>query len=166
MADDLITVGKITGHYGVKGWLKVYSYTQPMENIANYSQWFVGSESIKGIKAKRHGKTMIAYFKGVDSREKSQKYIGLEVAISSNELQPLPEGQYYWKQLIGLTVKNLEGSELGEVKSMFETGANDVLVLKTIEGDEHLIPYILGGTIVQVDLVDQSLTVDWQLDGE
>jgi 16S rRNA processing protein RimM len=166
VADDLITVGKITGHYGVRGWLKVYSYTQPMENIANYSQWYVGNETINGIKAKRHGKTMIAYFKGIDSREKSQKYIGLEIAISSGELEPLPDGQYYWKQLIGLAVNNLEGEKLGEVKSMFETGANDVLVLKTAEGDEHLIPYILGGTIVQIDLVSQTITVDWQLDGE
>ncbi len=166
MSDDLLTVGKITGHFGVKGWLKVYSYTQPMENIANYSQWYVGGELIKGIKAKRHGKTMIAYFKGLDNREKSQPYIGKEIEISAEELGQLPEGDYYWMQLIGLTVKNLSGHELGEVKSMFETGANDVLVVNTGAGKEHLIPYILGGTVVQVDLVNQTMTVDWELESE
>lgn len=166
MSGDFLTVGKITGHYGVKGWLKLYSYTQPMENIANYSQWYVGGELIEGIKAKRHGKTMIVYFKGIDSREKSQPYIGKEIEISADELGQLPEGEYYWMQLVGLTVMNRQGDELGKVKSMFETGANDVVVLETSKGKEKLIPYILGGTVVQVDLVNQTMTVDWELESD
>ncbi len=165
MADDLITVGKVTGHFGVKGWLKVFSYTQPMENIANYSQWYVGGELIKGIKAKQHGKTVVAYFKGMDNREKAQKFIGMEVEISAKELGTLPENEYYWMQLIGLNVSDLDEHRLGTIDSMFETGANDVIVLKDDEGNEHLIPYILGGTVVQVDLVNNTMTVDWQLDG-
>ena len=166
MSGDLITVGKVTGHFGVQGWLKVYSYTQPMENIANFSQWYVGGELIKGIKAKRHGKTMIAYFKGVDSREKSQPFIGKEIEILAGELDQLPDDEYYWMQLIGLTVKNLEGKVLGQVKSMFETGANDVLVVESASEKECLIPYILGGTVVQVDLVNQTMTVDWELESD
>ncbi|TDR19487.1 ribosome maturation factor RimM [Marinicella litoralis] len=166
MAEDLITVGKITGHYGVKGWLKVFSYTQPMENIANYAHWYVGGELIKGIKAKKHGKTMVAYFKGMDNRECSQKYIGLEVEISAKELGQLPENEYYWMQLIGLEVSDLDGRVLGVLDSMFETGANDVIVLKDAEGTEHLIPYILGGTVIQVDLVNNTMTVDWQIEGD
>ena len=165
MADNLITVGKITGHYGVKGWLKVFSYTQPMENIANYPHWYVGGELVKGIKAKKHGKTMVAYFKGMDSRESSQKFIGLEAEISADDLGELPDNEYYWMQLIGLEVSDLEGHVLGVLDSMFETGANDVIVLKDADGNEHLIPYILGGTVIQVDLVNNTMTVDWQLDG-
>ena len=165
MTEDLITVGKITGHYGVKGWLKVFSYTQPMENIANYSHWYVGGELVKGIKVKKHGKTMVAYFKGMDNRECSQKLIGLEVEISTDELGQLPDNEYYWMQLIGLEVSDLQGRRLGVLDSMFETGANDVIVLKDNEGNEHLIPYILGGTVVQVDLLNNTMTVDWQLDG-
>lgn len=166
MTKDLITVGKITGHYGVKGWLKVFSYTQPMENIASYSQWYVGGELIKGIKAKKHGKTMVAYFKGMDNRECSQKLIGLEVQISSDELGQLPDNEYYWMQLIGLEISDIDGRVLGVLDAMFETGANDVIVLKDSEGKEHLIPYILGGTVIQVDLVNNTMTVDWQLDGD
>ena len=146
--------------------MKVFSYTQPMENIAAYSQWYVGDELLKGIKTKRHGKTMVALFKGVNSRDVSQKYIGLEVRISAGELIQLPDNEYYWRQLIGLQVSNLEGKLLGEVDSMFETGANDVMVLKDVDGNEQLIPYILGGTVVKVDLVQQTITVDWQTDGE
>lgn len=150
----------------MQGWLKVFSYTQPMENIAAYSQWYVGDELLKGIKTKRHGKTMVALFKGVNSRDVSQKYIGLEVRISAGELIQLPDNEYYWRQLIGLQVSNLAGQLLGEVDSMFETGANDVMVLKDVGGNEQLIPYILGGTVVKVDLVQQTMTVDWQTDGE
>lgn len=166
MADDLITVGKITGHFGVKGWLKVYSYTQPMENISNYSQWYVGGELKKGIKSKKHGKTMVAYFKGCDSRELSQKYIGSEVQICADELGELPDDEYYWMQLIGLQVADLAGEKLGVISSMFETGANDVMVVVDAKGNEHLIPYILGGTVTKVDVVAQEITVDWEIESE
>ena len=166
MTDDLITVGKVIGHFGVQGWLKVFSYTHPMENIAAYSQWYIGNELLKGIKVKQHGKTMVALFEGVTSREMSQHYIGLEVKIPSKELSQLPEDEYYWRQLIGLQVSNLEGENLGVIDSMFETGANDVMVLTGVDGTELLIPYLLGGTVVMVNLVEQTMTVDWQVDGD
>ncbi|MFC3194345.1 ribosome maturation factor RimM [Marinicella sediminis] len=164
MTDELIAVGKVTGHFGVRGWLKVYSFTQPMENIANYPQWYVGGEVIKGIKAKRHGKTMVAYFKGCDNRAKSQPYIGQEICISAADLDQLPDGEYYWMQLIGLQVIDQHGQQLGTVQSLFETGANDVLVVKDEAGQEHLLPYEMENTVKEINLEAGTMIVDWQAD--
>ena len=160
MSDDLITVGKISAHYGVKGWLKIFSFTQPMENIANYSTWYVGGEVLKGIKSKRHGKTMIALFKGCANRESAQRYIGAEIRIERQALSVLQDGEYYWHQLIGLNVIDTAGQSLGRIDSLFETGANDVLVIKRDDKSEILIPYI-DSVIKTVDIDKGSMLVDW-----
>lgn len=160
MNDDLITVGKVTGHFGVQGWLKVFSYTQPMENITAYRDWIVGEQLIKGIKAKKHGKTIVAYMQGVDNREKAAEFLGLEIKVSKAQLAELKDNEFYWHQLIGMQVIDTDREPLGKVVSMFETGANDVLV---IEGEkELLIPFVLDKTVIAVDLPSQTITVDWQ----
>lgn len=156
----MITLGKVAGHFGVQGWVKVFSYTQPMENITVYRDWIVGGQLYQGVKSKKHGKTVIAYFKGIDNRSKAEALMGLEIAIEPTQLKALPNDEYYWRDLVGMQVIDQRGTVLGVVDSLFETGANDVLVVK---GDaEVLIPFVEPETVQSVSLTDGIIRVDWQ----
>lgn len=164
-ADNKVIVGRIHGLFGVQGWVKILSYTQPRENILQYSPWYLGRSGrwqvIERVGGRRHTKTVIAKFRAIDDRDLAADLLGTEVAIDQAQLEPLPEGEYYWMQLVGLRVVNLKGNELGVVDHLLETGANDVLVLK---GDaEILIPFVQE-TVVKAVALDQGvITVDWEV---
>lgn len=169
MSGDRIVVGKITGAYGVKGWVKVFSWTEPRENITCYSPWFMqgpdaGWQQVKLESGKRHGKTVVAKLEGIDDRDAAMLLTGREIAIDESQVAPLGDDEFYWRELIGLRVTNPQGDELGVVKELMETGANDVLVVQAEDGRQRLIPYALGYTVLAVDLVDQLIEVDWDLD--
>ncbi len=158
-----ITVGKVSGAFGVKGWIKVFSFTDPKENILNYSPWLLkkGSESkiVKLIDGKLQGKTVVAQLDGLVDRDQAEILLGWEVLISQNQLPETKAGEYYWSELIGLQVDNLQGVRLGAVDSLLETGANDVLI---IHGDrERAIPFIQGRTVFEIDLNQGRMIVDW-----
>ena len=160
-----IVVGKVTGAYGVKGWVKVYSWTDPMENIANYDPWFMKEPNAEWRKVtlekgKRHGKTVVAKLEGVDDRDAAILLTGQEIAIEESQIEPLGEDEFYWRELIGLRVTDQQGHALGVVKELMETGANDVLVVQD-EGLQRLIPWALGDIVITVDLVDGFIEVDW-----
>ncbi len=164
---ELHVLGKISGYYGVKGWLKIYSYTQPRENIVRYkslkvkfaknAQW----QDIKLDSGKTHGKGVVAHFSGYDSRESAANLIGAELAVYRSDFKRARKDEYYWTDLIGLTVVNLEGIELGKVKSLLETAANDVLLISKEDNKEILIPFIMQHTIKSVDCDAGIITLDW-----
>ncbi|OGT18868.1 MAG: ribosome maturation factor RimM [Gammaproteobacteria bacterium RBG_16_57_12] len=163
---DLITVGRITGLYGVQGWVKIFSYTQPRDNILNYNPWLLCIRgqwrAVKLHQGKAHGKGIIARIEGYDDRDTAATLTGVDIAIERSQLPPAGEGEYYWIDLIGLEVINQEGRSLGKVADLLETGANDVLVVK---GDqERLIPYVKDVIVQTVDLKQKIMRVDWQED--
>jgi 16S rRNA processing protein RimM len=158
-----ITVGKISGVFGVKGWIKIFSFTDPRENIFNYSPWLLkkGSESkiVRLVDGKLQGKTVVAQLDGFTDRDQAQALLGWDVMISQDQLPETSAGEYYWSELIGLEVENLQGIRLGVIDGLLETGANDVLI---IQGDrERAIPFIQGQTVIEINLNLGRMIVDW-----
>jgi 16S rRNA processing protein RimM len=166
---DLVTVGRITAVYGVRGWIKIHSYTEPMENILQYAQWWLqgdsGWEPLQIDGGKRHGKGLIAHIRDVDDRELAARYCQRDIAIASSELPRLDEGEYYWHQLQGLhVVSEFEGQQydFGQVVQMLETGANDVLLVRGgSDKRERLIPYLPGEYVTNINLDAGVMTVVW-----
>lgn len=181
-------LGKVSGYYGVKGWVKIYSYTQPRENIVRYKTLKIkfGNAS-KGLSAKKewqdiqldsgkaHGKGVVAHFSGYDSREISAALIGAELAAHRSEFKSAAKDEYYWTDLIDLIAINLQGVELGRVSRLIETAANDVLVLNPIKSpaqsdvnaldkSEILIPFVLDHYVKKVDLEAGTIMVDWPVE--
>ena len=172
--EELVTVGRITTVYGVRGWVKVHSFTEPMDNILQFSRWWLQAAGEQGEgqwqpleidEGKRHGKGLIVHIKGVDDRDLAAQFCQRDIAVAGSEMPQLDEGEYYWHQLQGLqVVSEFEGREFrfGEVVRLMETGANDVMVVRGgDDGRERLIPYLPGEYITRVDLDAGQITVDW-----
>ncbi len=167
--DHLVTLGRVVGVFGVRGWLKVRSYTEPKTNILKYSPWFLrrdsGVEAVELAGGRRHGGVVIAHLAGCDRREDAGAWVGADIAVPRDQLPQLPTGEHYWSDLIGLDVETVDGIRLGHVDHMLETGANDVLVVTDTQArTERLIPYVVGVVVVEVDLQRRLIRVDWPAD--
>jgi len=161
-----INVGKISGVFGVKGWVKVFSFTDIRENILNYSPWLLKkdseSRSVTVIDGKLQGKAVVAQLEGVDDRDQAATLMGWDIFISPVQLPKAAKGEYYWSDLIGLAVETTLGVQLGSVEGLLETGANDVLIVKGER--ERVIPFLQGQTIINIDLNAGRMVVDWDPD--
>ncbi|HBR96825.1 MAG TPA: ribosome maturation factor RimM [Gammaproteobacteria bacterium] len=168
MSDDdtLIPLGKISGVFGLQGWVKVCSDTDPREGIVRYRQWVLeqgaDQKTLRVEQGKRHGKGVIAKLDGIADRDAAESLVGSRIAVRRADLPQLADDEYYWSDLIGIQVETVAGVALGTVKSLFATGANDVIV---VDGDrERLIPWIQGQVIKQIDLDQRRMEVDWDPD--
>lgn len=164
---DTLVVGKIAGLYGVRGWVKVYSHTQPKENILDYQPWLLMvdgklvEQQLDG--GRLHGKGIVVKLKGCEDRDMAASYIGADIRVRIDQL-PTPEsGAYYWRDLTGLLVINTQGEHLGVVDHLLETGANDVLVVMAGER-QRLIPFVMDDVVIDVDLDNRRMTVVWDAD--
>lgn len=163
-AQQYIVVGEISGVFGVKGWVKVYSFTEPRENILNYSPWLLrkGSETkaVEVLDGGLQGKAVVAQLSGISDRDMAVNLGGYEIVIDTALLPEPAEGEYYWRDLIGLHVETEQGVSLGVVDYLLETVANDVLVVKEVD-KERLIPFLQGAFIKKIDLAAGLMVVDW-----
>lgn len=162
----LVTLGRIVGLYGVAGWVRVYSWTRPPANILGYSHWRCRRgnawQALRLESGRPQGKGLVAKLETVDDRESAKSYLSSDIAVGRDELPPPAPGEFYWSDLEGLRVETTEGLALGKVDHLLETGANDVLVVRGER--ERLIPFILERFVVDVDLSDGVIRVDWDPD--
>jgi len=165
VAERLVVMGRVVAPYGVNGWVKVQPFTQESRGLLDYSSWQVGREGAWQLRtvesAKVHGAAVVAKLAGIADRDQAAVLQGMRVAISRDQFPAAASGEFYWTDLIGLRVVNTSGFELGTVSRVFETGANDVLV---VDGErERLLPFI-ETVIRQVDIAGGRITVDWEAD--
>jgi len=160
-ADKLLALGYISAVHGIKGWVKVHSWTRPMEAILDYQPWLLGEDKrpVRIIDGRKQGKGLAALLPGYDDREQAATLVGLQIFVGRDQLPATAKDEYYWSDLEGLDVHTTKGEVLGRVERLMETGANDVLVIRGER--EHLVPFIQGQYVTRVDLEAGLIEVDW-----
>jgi 16S rRNA processing protein RimM len=170
-SDDVVVVGRIQGAFGVQGWIRLASYTDPADNILSYSPWLLQDgnnwRAIDVIAAKAQRNGFVARFAEIEDRDEAAALRGRLIGIAAAALPNAEEDEYYWRDLVGLKVLNLAGETLGRVEDLMATGANDVLVVALDHstagaGDIELIPFHRQ-FVPDVDLEQGTLTVDWTI---
>jgi 16S rRNA processing protein RimM len=163
---DWVIIGRFGRPHGIKGFITVHSFTDPRDNILNYVDWHVllnnKWQPIKLNCVEVHTKTIITQIEGYTERESVTGLRNLEIAVLKEQLPELKPGEFYWHQLIGMKVVNLDGESLGTVLEVIPTGSNDVLV---VQGEKrYLIPYLPGQFILDIKEDQKTITVNWDLD--
>lgn len=171
---DIVVMGHVIAPHGVKGWLKIKVFTESFDSLLQFSTWWIRGRNQTGdwdklkitdAKVREYG--LVALFDGIDDRTAADKLKGYEIGISRSDFPEVSEGEFYWADLIGLSVVNTQNEVLGTVTGLIETGANDVLVVESKSADAHrierLIPYI-DSVILSVNLTEKKIIADWGLD--
>ncbi|EIC22189.1 ribosome maturation factor RimM [Thiorhodovibrio frisius] len=179
-SDRRVVLGRIVGVFGVRGWVKVLSETEPLENILTYSPWLLSGPPGDGIpggvipgaepkasgwrvvQSQRHRKGLIVRLKDCDDRDQAQTLVGAEIAVQRSQLPPPAVDEFYWTDLEGLSVETIAGDSLGVVDHLLATGANDVLVIRGER--ERLIPFVWDRVIRELDFERGRISVDWDPD--
>ena len=180
--ENLVTVGKVSTAYGVKGWVNVFSYTDPPENLLNYREWMLlhrdgHKQSLRVVDGKRHRNAFVVRLDGVDNREQASALTNALVRVPVQDLPALEADEFYWHQLEGMAVmlRAEQGvvREVGVVSHLFETGANDVMVVELCTdestgsaGGQWLVPFLPDQVVKSIDLENRQIEVDWWLDGD
>lgn len=163
---ERVTMGRVGGVYGVRGWLRVRSDCEPVEQLLEYSPWQLktadGWRNHVLEDGRVHGPGLVAKFAGIDDREQARALVGSDIFVNRSQLPALAEDEYYWNDLIGLGVVTGDGEQLGQVSGLMQTGTNDVLVV--VGERERLIPFIRGQVVLAVDVQARRIEVDWDPD--
>ena len=175
--ENLVEMGRISAPFGIKGWIRVQTYTRAVSNLTNYPRWWLGGVGDGGWReveieqSQAQGADVVAKLAGCNDRDVAAGLKGQQVAIPRDAFPPAALGEYYWSDLMGLRVKNTEGLDFGVVTSMMETGANDVMVVQVVQQSaidgskerERLIPFI-AKVVKRVDIAASLIEVEWGAD--
>lgn len=166
-----VVLGRLSGLYGVKGWFRVHSYTEPRDALLNYKDWLLGGDDhwqpVSLADGRPHGRGLVARVAGIDDRDAAAHLVGAEIAVPREVLPAAEPGRYYWSDLVGLRVRHRDGRELGTLAYLLATGAHDVIVVRAADGDgskEILIPFVMDRFILDVDFAAGAIEVDWEWD--
>ena len=164
--DHVLVMGRLAAPYGVKGWLRVTSYTELPGNLLDYSPWYLRRQdkwqATTIVSARAHGKGLVVQLKGCDDRDAAAMLTGTEIGVYRSQLPAAEADEFYWSDLVGMQVIAQDDRVLGKLDHLFETGANDVMVVKGEQ--QYLVPYIEGQVVQSVDLEARIIRVDWDPD--
>ena len=163
----MVIMGRIAAARGVRGWVRIQTYTEYIDGLLEYRSWWIGHEhgpwrKVEVQQCEVHNRTLSAQLPGCPDRTAAEKLKGLLIAVPRSSLPRQSKDEYYWSDLIGLAVVNEQGEQLGTVANLLETGANQVLSVRGDDG-EILIPFV-ATAIKQVDLKNKTICVDWAAD--
>ena len=164
MERQIAVLGYVAAAHGINGWVRIHSLTEPREAIFEYQPWLLG-DSLQEVRVRQgqiHGKRLIALLQDTDDREQADALVHRRIAVYRDQLPELPADEYYWTDLLGLSVRLEDGRELGVIENMLATGANDVMVVRGER--ERLIPFVPGHYVKRVDLDARTVIVDWDPD--
>lgn len=163
--DRVVVLGKIAGTFGVRGWVKINSYTDPPDNILEYAELLIGSgeqwNSVELEDGRITGKGVLGKLKGIETPEDARTRIGAELGVRRSALPPPAPGEYYWNDLEGLDAESASGERLGRVDHFRSTPAGTMIVLR---GERELWVPFVKDRIVKVDLEQRRIVLDWSLD--
>ena len=168
--DKKIYLGKITGVHGIKGWLKIQSFSSPPENILNYPSWIInnqGEEDFYSIEqGRKQNNKIVVKLENIDDRNTAESLINSKIQILRSDLPKLSNENYYWSDLVGLSVLSSEEKVIGKIESLIETGANDVMVIITLKDERILIPFVMHEIIKEVNVELNYIKIDWSIESD
>ncbi len=168
--DKKIYLGKITGAHGIKGWLKIQSFSSPPENILTYQSWIInnkGEEDFYSIEqGRKQNNKIVVKLEKIDDRNTAESLINSKIQILRSDLPKLSNENYYWSDLVGLSVLNSEETVIGKIESLIETGANDVMVIITLKDERILIPFVMHEIIKEVNVELSYIKIDWSIESD
>jgi len=168
-----VVLGRVLGAFGIHGWIKIRPFTGSSDGLLGQSVWVLSqagaTRTVQVAAAKPHGALVLAQLKGVGERGQAEALRGADVTVGREQLPEPDAGEYYWSDLIGLSVRNLNGVDLGRVTGLIGAPAHDVLRVAAGQGQDHdqgreqLIPFV-EPILREVDLAGGCITVDWEAD--
>jgi 16S rRNA processing protein RimM len=180
--DDLVQVGYVSGAYGVAGWVRVTPFSAEADALLSVKTWWFDKPELRDVDVKQvkaHGGDVVAQLVGVVGRDAAEALKGAAVQVPRSHFPALSDDEFYWSDLIGLDVVNLQGEHLGQVSDMMSNGPQSILriaapaaapvlddagnAVKSETAPERLIPFV-AQYVIQVDKAERKITVDWGLD--
>ena len=155
-----VELGRVVGAFGIKGWVRLRSYTDPPEGVLRYRQWFIGGREWRVVEGRGQGDTVVAALEGLQDRDAAAALRGATIEVPRSALPEPKRGEFYWTDVLGSEVVSTAGAKLGTLQSVTSNGAPDVMV---VAGErERLIPFVVGPIVKSVDPAAKQIVVEWE----